>query len=78
MGAPCHQDSKGATMTGQQLKQARESLGLTQHAFAKAIGYHPTSVARWEMPGGAQPYPIPRTISLIVRLWLAQQAEKAP
>jgi transcriptional regulator with XRE-family HTH domain len=64
-------------MTGSQLKQAREQLGLTQKQLALALGKHATTIARWEMPGG-QPYPVPRTISLIVRMWLAKQAEKAP
>lgn len=35
-------------MTGTELKQKRESLGLTQEELAKELGVVSSSVARWE------------------------------
>jgi transcriptional regulator with XRE-family HTH domain len=35
-------------MTGKQLKELRQSIGLTQAQLAKAIGVHWNTIARWE------------------------------
>lgn len=60
-------------MTGQQLKAAREQLGLTQAQLAQAVGFkHTSTIGRFEMASGK--YPCPRWLSLIVRLWIKQQS----
>ena len=35
-------------MTGRQLRRIRKRLGMTQRAFAEALGWHPNSVSRAE------------------------------
>lgn len=36
------------TMTSRTLRRVRDTMGLTQKAFAKLIGIHPNSLARME------------------------------
>ena len=37
-----------ATMTGDELRNKREELGMTQEQLAVALGVAPNTVARWE------------------------------
>jgi transcriptional regulator with XRE-family HTH domain len=48
-------------MTPSELRTARKSLGLTQHALAKALrmGQHGwQSISRWEQDGASIPGPV--------------------
>jgi DNA-binding transcriptional regulator YiaG len=36
-------------MTGSEVKRIRRRLGLTQPQFAKLLGCHPVTLARWEI-----------------------------
>lgn len=52
-------------MTPQALRDARQTLGLTQPEFAKAIGVSRTmTVSNWER--GVNP--VPETVAILVRL----------
>ena len=62
-------------MTAAELKAARAQLGLTQAELAKAVGLSCNSVARYEMTSGQ--FPVPRWLSLVVRMWLAQKEESS-
>jgi DNA-binding XRE family transcriptional regulator len=60
-------------MSGVQLKAARIQLGLTQAQLAKSVGLSRVSIARFEMEAKTRSYPVPRWLSLVVRMWLSQQ-----
>lgn len=36
-------------MTGEKVKEIRNNLNLSQHGFAKMIGYSQSSVTNWEL-----------------------------
>jgi transcriptional regulator with XRE-family HTH domain len=64
-------------LTGAQLKQAREQLGLTQAELAKAVGFkHTSTIGRYEMSKEHGRFPVPRWLSLVVRLWLERQRDR--
>ncbi|MBI2059202.1 MAG: hypothetical protein HYT87_05465 [Nitrospirae bacterium] len=41
-------------MTGQEIEDLRECLGLSPIQLAKAAGVHPSSIFRWEAAGGKE------------------------
>lgn len=57
-------------MTPATLRAARHALGMTQEAFAKALGVHVRTLSRWET--GA---PIPRWVGLVLRAHVPARAE---
>jgi DNA-binding transcriptional regulator YiaG len=52
-------------MTGAQVKRVREALGMTQDAFAKRLGVHPVTVAKWETDAQGMRGPAARLIALL-------------
>lgn len=60
-------------MTGQELKQARAKLGMTQKELGEALGVHWNSVARMER----DEFSIIRTTELAVRYLLVMSKKKA-
>jgi DNA-binding transcriptional regulator YiaG len=44
-------------MTGKEIKELRQKLGLSQQAFATKVGVSMTSVSHWEV-GKSKPIPI--------------------
>jgi DNA-binding XRE family transcriptional regulator len=60
------------SMTGEQLKQARAKLGMTQKELGEELGVHWNSVARMER----DEFPIIRTTELAVKYLLVMQSKK--
>jgi DNA-binding XRE family transcriptional regulator len=58
-------------MSGQELKQARARLGMTQKELGEALGVHWNSVARMERDG----FPIIRTTELAVKYLLLMKSK---
>jgi DNA-binding transcriptional regulator YiaG len=52
-------------VTGAQVKRVREILGLTQHEFAKRLGVHAVTVAKWETDAQGMRGPAARLIALL-------------
>lgn len=52
-------------MTGQELKQLRARLGLTQQTLADKIGVWRNTVARWETETRKIPAPVIRLLQLL-------------
>jgi DNA-binding transcriptional regulator YiaG len=52
-------------VTGAQVKRVREALGLTQHEFAKRLGVHAVTVAKWETDAQGMRGPAARLITLL-------------
>ena len=48
-------------MTGTEIRELRQRMGLSQGAFARRIGVSPNAVYRWET-GSRHPIPILRII----------------
>jgi DNA-binding transcriptional regulator YiaG len=53
-------------MTPEELRQAREALGLTAVQFAKAFDVNERTLRAWEK--GGQRGPIPKLVSVVVRM----------
>ncbi|MGH9428219.1 MAG: helix-turn-helix domain-containing protein [Terriglobia bacterium] len=64
-------------MNGNELKEERERLGYSQVDFAQAIGYSPSSVARWEQLKD-EDIPNSRTIELLIKGLEAEAKEGKP
>jgi transcriptional regulator with XRE-family HTH domain len=65
-------------MTGQELRAAREQLGMTQAALAATLGVSLSHLGNYERGvrrQTGQPCPIPRTVEFAVR-WLLCQANR--
>jgi transcriptional regulator with XRE-family HTH domain len=64
-------------MSGQELKNIRAVLGLSQKALALQLGKSRCTVSRWEMPNGSRAYPIPlstqRHLNLLLTLTARQR-----
>jgi transcriptional regulator with XRE-family HTH domain len=60
------------TMTGEELRRARQRLGLTQREFGEALGVHWNSIARMER----NEFPIIRTTELAVKYLLGMETKK--
>jgi DNA-binding XRE family transcriptional regulator len=60
------------SMTGEQLKQARAKLGMTQKELGEELGVHWNSIARMER----DEFPIIRTTELAVKYLLVMQSKK--
>jgi DNA-binding transcriptional regulator YiaG len=63
--------ARKAPMTPEELRQARDKLGLTQTEFAKAFQVSPRAVGGWEqgMRNG-RPHAIPPPLALLVKFAL--------
>ena len=59
-------------MTPGELKEARNTLGLTLVEFARAFDVNDRTVRGWEngARNGGKPTPVPRPIAVLVRLAL--------
>jgi len=55
------------TVTGEELRQFRQRLGLTQAQFAQRVGVASNSVARWERDERAISEPVARLIRLLAK-----------
>jgi DNA-binding transcriptional regulator YiaG len=55
-------------MTPEELRQAREALGLTAVQFAAAFDVNERTLRSWEK--GEKRGPVPRTVAVLVRLAL--------
>lgn len=64
-------------MTGNELKDERERLGYSQVDFAIAIGYSPSTVARWEQMKEEE-IPNSRTVELLIKGLEAEAKETKP
>ena len=56
---------KGATMTGEKLKEWRSAEKLTQAELAYRIGVTVTTVSAWEQNRS----PIPKYLELLIKEW---------
>jgi transcriptional regulator with XRE-family HTH domain len=54
-------------MTGEELKECRERLGLTQEQLAQEIGVHVMTVSRWERGARKIQTPVEKLVREIVR-----------
>ncbi len=59
--------NKHGDMTGKELRQIRDRLGLTQAALADRLGVSPNSVARWERDEVPIREPMARLTRLLAR-----------
>jgi DNA-binding XRE family transcriptional regulator len=60
------------SMTGQELRQARRRLDMTQRELAKALEFHTNTVARMER----DELPVVKTTELAVRFLLVKKGGK--
>jgi len=54
-------------VTGRQVKRIREALGWTQYEFARRLGVHPVTVAKWETDAQGMRGPAVRLIALLAK-----------
>jgi DNA-binding transcriptional regulator YiaG len=52
-------------VTGAQVKRIRQALGLTQQEFARQLGVHIVTVAKWETDAQGMRGPAARLIALL-------------
>jgi transcriptional regulator with XRE-family HTH domain len=58
-------------MTPDELKRARAALGLTGEELARVFDVHIRTVRAWQAGArDGKPYPIPRSVAVLVRLAL--------
>jgi transcriptional regulator with XRE-family HTH domain len=60
---PRKEKDKKPIMTGEEMRQRRHALRMTQEAFGRAIGKHRISISDYERGK----FPIPDTVALLVR-----------
>ena len=63
-------------MTGQQLRQTRQRLGLTQAALAERLGVSPNTVARWERNEVPIREPMARLIRFLAKTEMKAKPKK--
>jgi len=64
-------------VTGRQVKRIREALGVTQYEFAKRLGVHPVTVAKWETDVQGMRGPAVRLIALLASTARVPSAKKS-
>jgi transcriptional regulator with XRE-family HTH domain len=60
-------------MTGEELRECRERLGMTQAELAREVGVRSDTLSRWER--GERK--IPKTVEILVLKYLVPQGKKA-
>jgi transcriptional regulator with XRE-family HTH domain len=60
-------------MTGEELRECRERLGLTQAELAREVGVRSDTLSRWERSERK----IPKTVEILVLKYLLPQSGKA-
>ena len=60
-------------MSGEELRECREQLGLTQAELAHEVGVRSDTLSRWER--GERK--IPKTVEILVQRYLLPQGKKA-
>ena len=69
---------KYLSVTGAQVKRVREAMGLTQYEFAKRLGVHPVTVAKWETGAQGIRGPAVRLMALLAEGATTANPKSAP
>jgi len=54
-------------MTGSEVRQLRETLGLTQPELAEELGVHPITISRWEREKARVPTAAARLLTILAK-----------
>jgi DNA-binding transcriptional regulator YiaG len=65
-------------VTGAQVKRIRVALSLTQYEFARRLGVHPVTVAKWETDAQGMRGPAARLIALLSKTATTADTKNAP
>lgn len=63
-------------MTSAALTALRRHIGMTRRQMATKLAVSPNTIARWEMPGKGDRFPIPEAVAQLLRIWASLRADR--